>query len=135
MKRLVKWLIPSLVIAISAGFLLAQQVPQQKSPPFFKGDKKPKDEEGKTRSLTGTVRDDAENPVDSAVVQLKDTKSLQVRSFITKEDGAYQFHGLSVDVDYQVKADKQGSSSGVKTLSVFDSRKSAIINLKLENKK
>lgn len=120
---------------VLSGFVSAQQVPQQKSPPFFKGDKKPKDEDAKTRSLTGTVKDDKDNAVDGAIVQLKDTKSLQVRSFITKEDGTYHFHGLSTDVDYQVKADRQGSSSGVRTLSVFDSRKSAIINLKLEPKK
>jgi hypothetical protein len=120
---------------VLAGFVDAQQVPQQKSPPFFKGDKKPKDEETKTRSLTGTVKDEKDNAVEGAIVQLKDTKSLQVRSFITKEDGTYHFHGLSTDVDYQVKADHQGATSGVRTLSVFDSRKSAIINLKLEPKK
>jgi hypothetical protein len=115
--------------------LAAQIVPQQKTPPFFQGEKKQKDEEGKTRSLTGVVKDEQDNPAESAIVQLKDTKSLQVRSFITKEDGAFQFHGLSTDVDYQVKADRKGASSGVKTLSVFDNRKTAIINLKLESKK
>ena len=122
---------------VTVGYLAAepQIVPQQKNPPLFKGDKKGKDDEGKTRSLTGTVKDGSENPVNGAVVQLKDTKSLQVRSFITRDDGVYHFHGLSSDVDYQVKADSKGSSSDVKTLSVFDSRKTAIINLKLEGKK
>ncbi|MCS7023535.1 MAG: carboxypeptidase-like regulatory domain-containing protein [Bryobacteraceae bacterium] len=114
---------------------VAQLVPQQKNPPFFKGEKRPKDDESKTRSLSGTVKDEKDNPVEGAIVQLKDTKTLQVRSFITKEDGVYHFHGLSTDVDYQVKAEKQGASSGVRTLSVFDSRKSAVIHLKLEPKK
>lgn len=116
------------------GLLAEQIVPPQKSPPLFKGDKKNKDEDGKTRSITGVVKDEEDNPADTSVVQLKDTKTLQVRSFITKEDGAYHFHGLSADVDYQVKADRKGATSGVKTLSVFDSRKTAIINLKLEKK-
>jgi hypothetical protein len=114
---------------------VAQIVPQQKSPPFFKGEKKNKDDDAKTRSLSGLVRDDKENPAEGAVVQLKDTKSLQVRSFIVKEDGKYQFHGLSADVDYQVKADRQNMTTDVKTLSVFDSRKTAVINLTLEPKK
>jgi hypothetical protein len=76
-----------------------------------------------------------EQTVTGAVVQLKNTKSLQVRSFITKEDGTYYFHGLSPDIEYELKADFGGASSGTKTLSPFDSRKEAIINLKLNPKK
>lgn len=129
--------IPICSFLLIAGYLMAepQIVPQQKNPPLFKGEKRGKDDEGKTRSLTGTVKDEQENAASGAVVQLKDTKNLQVRSFITKEDGVYHFHGLSADVDYQVKADRKGTTSGVKTLSVFDSRKTAVINLKLEGKK
>lgn len=125
-----------LAVLLGIGaFLVGQVVPKQNAPPLFKGDKRPKGEEGKTRSLAGVIRDEGDNPADGAIVQLKDTKSLQVRSFITRDDGAYHFHGLSADVDYQVKAERQGFASGVKTLSVFDSRKDAIINLKLEPKK
>lgn len=129
--------IPICSFLLIAGYLMAepQIVPQPKNPPLFKGEKRGKDDEGKTRSLTGTVKDEQENAASGAVVQLKDTKNLQVRSFITKEDGVYHFHGLSADVDYQVKADRKGTTSGVKTLSVFDSRKTAVINLKLEGKK
>ena len=119
----------------AASPMAAQIVPQQKTPPIFQGEKKNKDDESKARSLSGVVRDDKENAAEGAVVQLKDTKSLQVRSFITKEDGTYQFHGLSSDVDYQVKADRRGAASSVKTLSVFDSRKNPVIHLKLEPKK
>jgi hypothetical protein len=118
-----------------AGVVYGQIVPQQKSPPIFQGDKKNKEDESKARSLSGVVKDDQDNPAEGSVVQLKDTKSLQVRSFITKEDGTYHFYGLSSDVDYQVKADRRNAASNVKTLSVFDSRKAATINLKLEPKK
>ena len=69
------------------------------------------------------------------MVQLKNTKSLQVRSFITQSEGTYYFLGLSTDVDYELKAEFQRSASSVKTLSVYDSRKKAIINLKVEPKK
>jgi len=62
---------------------------------------------------------------------LKNTKTLQIRSFITKDHGAYYFHGLSTDIDYELKAEYQGASSPTKTLSSFDSRKQAVINLKL----
>jgi hypothetical protein len=91
--------------------------------------------EGQNRSVQGSVNLVDESPAAGAVVQLKNTKTLQIRSFITKEDGTYYFHGLSPDVDYELKADFQGASSGTKTLSSFDSRKEAIINLKLNSKK
>lgn len=89
-------------------------------------------------SATRTVQGAVSNPDDSAavgaVVQIKNMKTLQIRSFITKEDGQYHFFELSPDVDYELKADFQGASSGPKTLSSFDSRKKAVINLKLAKK-
>jgi carboxypeptidase family protein len=90
------------------------------------------DDQGNLRAVQGTVTDNQNNPIDGAVVQLKNTKSLQIRSFITKEHGAYYFHGLSADVDYELKADYQGASSPTKTLSTFDNRKQAVINLQLK---
>jgi hypothetical protein len=124
------------LLAFSAfAVLSAQLVPQQQAPPLFKGEKKDKDRDSKTRSLNGVVYDDKGEPADSAIVQLKDTKSLQVRSFITKDDGVYRFYGLSKDVDYQVKAERKDHASDVKTLSAFDSRKAAVINLKMDQKK
>jgi hypothetical protein len=94
-----------------------------------------KGEDANTRTVQGTVTDASDAAVEGAVVQIKNIKSLQIRSFITKEHGAYYFHGLSPDVDYELKAEKQGNASSVKTLSSFDSRKQAVINLKLEGKK
>jgi hypothetical protein len=92
------------------------------------------DELSNTRSVQGTVTTPEESPVDGAIVQLKNTKNLQIRSFIAKDGGNYYFQGLSPDVDYELKAEFQGSSSPTKTLSSFDSRKKAIINLKLNKK-
>ena len=92
-------------------------------------------EDRPTRSVQGVVNDGTENAVQGAVVQLKDTKTLQIRSFITKEDGAYHFHGLSPDIDYELKAEHQGASSSSRTLSSFDGRKIAVINLKVEGRK
>jgi len=83
------------------------------------------------RSVEGVVTNAAGQTVQGAVVQLKNTKTLQIRSFISKEDGTYAFHGLSTNVDYELKAEYQGASSDVKNLSVFDSRRKAVINLQL----
>ena len=99
--------------------------------PLAAADKK-SDEPANVRTVQGTVSDATGNPLDGAVVQLKNMKTLQIRSFISKDSGTYYFHGLSTDVDYELKADSQGATSGTKTLSTFDSRKKAIINLQLK---
>jgi hypothetical protein len=87
-----------------------------------------------TRSVEGAVTNSDDSVAVGAVVQLKNVKTLQIRSFITKEDGLYHFFELSPDVDYELKADFQGSSSGPKVLSSFDGRKKATVNLKLNKK-
>lgn len=87
-----------------------------------------------TRSVEGAVRTAEDAAADGAVVQLKDTKTLQVRSYITKADGNYHFHGLNPNIDYELKAEHRGATSDTKTLSVFDSRPKAVINLKLDKK-
>src|SRR5580704_7508233 len=90
---------------------------------YAQGKKKGEDQ---NRSVKGSVRAADDQAVTGAVVQLKNTKTLQVRSFITKDDGTYYFLGLSPDIDYELRADFQGASSSTKTLSSFDSRKEAI---------
>lgn len=87
------------------------------------------------RSVEGTVTDEMDNPLSGAVVQLKNVKTLQIRSFITQGDGKYYFQGLSTNVDYELRASHNGKSSPPKTLSSFDSRKRAIINLKVQSRK
>lgn len=100
-------------------------------PPLAAQTKKQKQEDAAARSLEGVVLDAQENLVPDAVVKLEDMRTLQVRSFFTKEDGKYHFSGLKPDVEYQVRADYQDSTSGWKRLSIFDTRKVASINLKL----
>jgi Carboxypeptidase regulatory-like domain len=94
-----------------------------------------KSQDTTTRNLEGFVTDPAGQRVAKAVVQLKNTKNLQIRSFITQEDGSYHFMGLSADVEYEVKAERDGAASSWKSLSVFNSKKAPVINLKLKVKK
>ena len=89
-------------------------------------------DDSSTRSVQGVVTDAAGSPAAKAVVQLKDTKSLQIRSFRTATDGSYHFAGLSPNVEYELKADYDGVSSGKRTLSIFSSKKNKVINLKLK---
>lgn len=86
------------------------------------------------RHVEGLVTDASDQPVNGAVVQLKDMRSLAVRSFITREGGKYSFYNLDVNIDYELRAEHNGVSSPTRTLSVFDTRRSPVINLKLEKK-
>ena len=91
-----------------------------------------KSKEPAEKSVSGVVTDAGGAPVPGAVVQLKNTKTLQVRSFIAKEMGDYYFHGLATDVDYELKAESNGKASGSKTLSSFDTHPEARINLQIK---
>lgn len=88
-----------------------------------------------TRSIEGTVVTKEGAPVAGAIVLLKDTKTLQVRSFIAQKDGRYHFYGLSSDINYQVRAEAGDRTSPIKNISVFDSHKIITVNLKLKKKK
>ncbi len=103
------------------------------APPLWAQGKKEK-QDLTVRSVEGTVSDAEGRPVDGAVVHLKNTKTLQIRSFIARSEGTYSFHGLSTNVDYELRAEHQGASSDTRTLSVFDPRRKAVINLKLNKK-
>jgi carboxypeptidase family protein len=96
--------------------------------------KNEKSEDNATRTVQGLVTNAANQPVAMAVVQLKNTKTLQIRSFITQDDGTYHFAGLGTDVEYQLKADHDGAATSWKSLSVFNTKKTAVINLKLNKR-
>ena len=58
--------------------------------------------------------------------------TMAVKTFIVGQDGSYRFNALSPNVDYEVHAERNGKKSDAKTLSSFDSRKTAYINLKIK---
>lgn len=87
-----------------------------------------------TRSLHGQVLDKNGTPIEKAVVYLKNTRNLQMRTYIADEGGAFHFQGLNANTDYEVHAEHEGAASPKKTISSFDSRKEIHILLKLEKK-
>src|ERR1035437_2143403 len=95
-------------------------------------DKKSKKEAATLRTLQGTVVDKDDKPVVGAVVQLKDVRTLQMRSYISKENGEYHFSSLKITDDYEVEARNKELTSGPKKISIFDNRKIVIQNLKAD---
>jgi hypothetical protein len=88
----------------------------------------------RVRSIEGIVMSKEGSPVPNAVVLLKDMKTLQVRSFLAQPDGKYHFYGLSTDINYELRAEANGMTSPIKTVSVFDSKRIVKLNLKLKKK-
>lgn len=86
------------------------------------------------RNLTGQVMTKSDAPLPDAVVYLKNTKTLTIKSFITEKDGGYRFHGLSPNIDYEIYADYQGQKSQTKTISSFDNRNSITLNIRIDAK-
>jgi Carboxypeptidase regulatory-like domain len=87
--------------------------------------------ENSPRSVYGHVLNRENQPCPKAVVYLKDTKSLAIRSYITKPDGTFKFSALAANVDYEIYADFEGGHSPVKTLGAFDERKHVDVTLKI----
>jgi len=84
------------------------------------------------RTVSGQVTDKSENALADAVVYLKNLRTLAIRTIITNDKGEYQFNGLPTNADFEIYAEYQGKRSPVKTLSSFDSRRAATINLKVD---
>lgn len=88
--------------------------------------------QNESRTLVGRVFDRQDTPVAKAIVYLKNTKTLAIKTYITDTDGSYRFPALATNVDYEIYAEHEGARSDTKTLSGFDSRKQANITLRIK---
>src|SRR5579863_3395536 len=69
------------------------------------------------RTLNGNVRNKGDEILPGAIVYLKNTKTLTVKSYIADDKGEFHFHALSPNVDYDVYAEFKGVRSANKKLS------------------
>ena len=120
------------------AFLLASSAPAQQSngpeqkPDVFLENNRPKKEkDSNTRTVEGTVKDASDNPLSSALVQLKDMKTSKIVTFVTKEDGKFAFHDLPMGNNFELLAKSGNLTAPVKKVSVYDTRKSVILNFQL----
>lgn len=73
------------------------------------------------RDVAGVVTDKRGNTLPGVSVQLENTVTLSVMSYITGKDGSYHFNGLSDDVDYRLRAKYHKFWSAQKRVSKFNS--------------
>lgn len=81
------------------------------------------------RSVSGSVKDAAGNMLPGTVVQCENTVTLNVQSYITREDGDYSFRDLSSDVDFVLRAHYKRWWSKPVTLSKFNEKRQVRIDL------
>jgi hypothetical protein len=84
------------------------------------------------RIIQGIVKDQSDNPLPGAIVQLKNTRTSKVVDFATKSDGKFAFRELSMEINYELLAKRGDLASPVKTVSIYDTRKEVIINFTLQ---
>lgn len=124
MKRIV--ILTSVMFMALASVSVAQQVSLAAYEVADKNDQ--------GRNVAGQVLTKSDAPLSEAIVYLKNTKTLTIKSFITEKDGGYRFHGLSPNIDYEIYADYQGQKSATKTISSFDSRNNITLNIHIDAK-
>ena len=84
------------------------------------------------RTIEGKVHDRNDQPLKGAIVYLKDSRTLAIKSFISDEGGVFHFGQLSQNTDYEIYAEFQGKRSKAKNISSFDSKNDFIFTLKIE---
>ncbi len=86
------------------------------------------------RIADGTVVSKSGAPVAGAVVYLKDSKGLTVRTYLADNQGRFHFGQLAQNSDYEIWADSHGVRSKSKNISSFDSKNEYTFTLKIDSK-
>lgn len=91
--------------------------------------------QARQKVVEGKVVGSSNTPQTGAIVYLKNTKTGDIKSFISTSDGSYRFGQLSPDVDFEIWAEYNGRKSNTKTISSFDSKKLIDYQLKVDTGK
>jgi hypothetical protein len=112
------WRLAALACALAVAVLAcgaATAAAKEKKPP--------------SKTVSGTVFDEAGNPIEGATVELSDLQTGKVLAMYSQPGGTYQFGDLSLDHDYKLKATYKGKSSEERHVSSIDDRTRPVINL------
>lgn len=126
MNKLIAILLLALAVAVPSAAQLTVPLGGSSTEPA------PKRTRPTSKTLTGTVSDKSDRPIAGAVVYLKNSKTLVVKSFFAEDNGSYRFPQLALNTDYEVWAEKDGKKSSTKSVSQFDDRYAPIIDLRID---
>ncbi len=119
----------SLFVCFAVSFSAGAQTrsstdPTNRPVPMYSKSHKKDDE--RFRAVHGIVKDERENPVKGALVNLTNLKTNKTLTFITKADGKYYFDDLSRSEDYELNAIFHDKKTAVKKLSHFDPQRESM---------
>src|SRR6266436_2824010 len=115
----------SLVFLVPLGMACAQQTDPNTGKPsvFLENNRYKPPKPSNARTIQGMVKDQADNPVAGAIVQLKNIKTAKIVNFATKDDGKFAFRELFLDADYELLAMRGNLTTPVKKVTLYDTRK------------
>jgi len=87
------------------------------------------------RTVDGKVLGKNDAPIAGAVVYLKDSKSMSVKTYLTDDAGHFHFGQLGQNTDYELWAESDSQRSKSKGISSFDSKNSYYFTLKVDKAK
>jgi hypothetical protein len=82
-----------------------------------------------SRTVDGKVIGKGDSPLAGAVVYLKDTRSLSVKTFICDEEGKFHFGQVAQNTDYELWSEFNHVKSNNKSISSLDDKKSYYFTL------
>lgn len=94
---------------------------------------KKKDKAPTSRDVSGKVVDISGRPIEGALVTLTNTKTNSKVTFVTKNDGRYNFGDLSFTIDYQLQAKYKDASTELRKISQYDRNPSVVRILELDD--
>jgi Carboxypeptidase regulatory-like domain len=121
----------SFAFLAAAGLLCAQADPEKHPEATFGSDTHKPLKPSKQRTILGTVKDQQDNPVVGALVELKDLRTSKVIDFATKDDGKFVFRELRLDVNYELVAKRGDLVAPTKKVTIYDTRNQVLLNFKL----
>jgi Carboxypeptidase regulatory-like domain len=105
-------------------------------PNVFLENNRPKNaKESNTRTIEGSVKDAADNPLADAIVQLKNLKTSKIVDYPTREDGKFSFRDLPMDVNFELVAKHGQLTAPAKKVTIYDTRKYVLLNFQLTSAK
>jgi hypothetical protein len=83
------------------------------------------------RTVSGIVSDPDHEPIRGAVVELENSSTHEVVSFITNADGHFVFHRLDSHADFRIWATFRNQKSAIHNISMFDDHIDKVIGISL----
>lgn len=118
---LAAFILAAMTAPLGAQSMASKDPTNRPAPMYSKSEKK---RMARFRTVHGIVKDERDNPVKGALVNLKNLKTNQTLTDITQADGKYSFDELSREQDYELSATLDGKTTPIKKLSHYDPQSS-----------